>query len=250
MAVFSINSIGNIDDNSDLKKVKSYLYKLSDELNYMFNNLNPEDNYSETARVTYLEQGEKIGQLEVSVDGISATVQDTQKNYKSSMQVLANLLSLSVETPDESSSVVLTGDKITLSTGKFVINSTNITVDEAGNATFSGKVRAASISGSYFDGGEITVGVFNANDDGCTLGDWEVVGENTSVLRSSNRKISFFGESGSITTGGGAASGGSMMAGDTIRTGEIYLTGDWHAGWSLTRELKWLDERITDLEDA
>ncbi len=248
MAVFSINSIGNIEDSSDLKKVKSYLYKLSDELNYMFNNLTPEDNYSETARLTYVEEGEKIGQLEVSVDGISATVQDTQKNYKSSMEVLANLLSLKVETPEESSSVVLSGDKITLTTGKFVINATNITVDEAGNATFSGKVTAASISGSYIEGGEISVGVFAADDDGVQLGDWYVSETNKSMFRNDKRTLILFADTGSIQLGGGAGSGGTTIGGDTIRCGEIYLTGDWHDGWSLTRELKWLDERISALE--
>lgn len=245
MAVFSINSIGNDDD---LKKVKSYLYKLSDELNYMFNNLTPEDNYSETARVTYVEQGEHIGQLEVSVDAVTAVVEDTQNNYKSSMEVLANLLSLKVETPDESSSVVLSGDKISLTTGKFVVNSTNLTIDEAGNATFSGKVSAASIEGSTLNGGSLTVGVFAADDDGCQLGQWRVVGTNVSALISDNDKIALYAGTGSIWLNGGYASGGTTLTGGEVRCAEIYLSGDWHDGWSLTRELKWLDERISALE--
>ncbi len=250
MAVFNTSTIGNIESGNDLKKVKSYLYKLSEELNYMFNNLTPEDNYSETARVTYVEQGEKVAQLEVNVDSISMTVQDTQKNYKTSMEVLANLFSLKVETPDESSSVVLSGDRIELATGKFIVNSTNLTIDEAGNATFSGKVKAATIEGSKLNGGELTVGVLAADDDGCTLGQWIVSGNNTSVLRSDNGLIQLFAEAGSILFKESNGSDGTHISGDTIRSGEIYLSGSWHNGWSLTSELQWLDERISDLENA
>ena len=250
MAAFNISSIGNIESDSDLKKVKSYLYKLSEELDYMFNNLTPEDNFSETARVVYVEQGEKIAQLEVNVDGISATVQDTQKNYKSSMELLADLFSLKVETPDESSSVVLSGSKIELTTGKFIVNSTNLIIDEKGNATFSGKVKAASIEGSKLEGGEISVGVFAADDDGCTLGEWLVSGHNTGVLRSDNGLIQLFAESGTLLFKESNGSDGTHISGDTIRSGEIYLSGSWHNGWSITSELQWLDERITALEDA
>ena len=249
MAAFNISSIGSVESSSDLKKVKSYLYKLSEELDYMFNNLTPEDNFSEMARVVYVEQGEKITVLETSVDGISATVKDTQKNYKSSMELLANLFSLKVETPEESSSVVLSGNKIELTTGKFIVNSTNLTIDEKGNATFSGKVKAASIEGSTLEGGSLTVGVFAADDDGCTLGDWLVSGKNASILRSDNGLIQLFAGSGSILLKeSNTSDDGTRISGDVIRTGEIYLSGSWHSGWSLTSELQWLDNRISALE--
>lgn len=248
MAVFSTNTIGDISSTDDLKKVKNYLYKLNEDLDYMFKNLTPEDNYSEVAKLTYVAQGEKVAQLEISVDDISVIVQDTQQNYKSSIEVLANLLSLEVSTPEGSTSAVLSGDRITLTTGKFVVNSKNLVITEAGDATFSGKVSAAAIEGSTLNGGELTVGVFNANDDGCTLGEWIVAGANRSILRSTNSKIKLFAEDGSIQTGGGATSGGTSIYGDEVRTGEIYLTGSWWNGWSLTRTLKDVYDRLEALE--
>lgn len=52
--------------------------------------------------------------------------------------------------------MVLTGDKIELTTGKFIVNSKNLTIDAQGNAEFSGTVKAASIISSTINGGTIT----------------------------------------------------------------------------------------------
>ncbi len=247
MAVFSTNTIGNISSADDLNKVKNYLYKLNEDLDYMFRNLTPEDNYSEVAKLTYVAQGEKIAQLEVSVDDISIIVQDTQQNYKSSIEVLANLLSLNVSTPEGSTSAVLSGDRIALTTGKFVVNSKNLVITETGDATFSGKVSAAAIEGSTLNGGEITVGVFNADDDGCTLGEWIVAGANRSILRSQNGKIYFFAEDGKIQTGEGGLADGTSIYSDEIRTGEVYLSRDsWWGAWSVTRAIKAMWNALKD----
>lgn len=247
MAVFSTNTIGNISSADDLQKVKNYLYKLNEDLDYMFKNLTPEDNYSEVAKLTYVAQGEKVAQLEISVDDISVIVQDTQRNYKSSIEVLANLLSLNVSTPEGSTSAVLSGDRIALTTGKFVVNSKNLVITEKGDATFSGKVSAAAIEGSTLNGGSLTVGVFNADDDGCTLGEWIVAGANRSILRSQNGKIYLFAESGEIQTGGGATQGGTSIFSNEITTGELYLTRDsWWDGWSVTRAIRAMWRAIKD----
>ena len=247
MAVFSTNTIGNISSADDLRKVKNYLYKLNEDLDYMFKNLTPEDNYSEVAKLTYVAQGEKVAQLEISVDDISVIVQDTQQNYKSSIEVLANLLSLTVSTPEGSTSAVLSGDRIALTTGKFIVNSKNLVITEAGDATFSGKVSAAAIEGSTLNGGEITVGVFNADDDGCTLGEWIVAGANRSIFRSQNGKIYLFAESGEIQTGGGATQGGTSIFSNEITTGELYLTrNSWWDGWSVTRAIKAMWNALKD----
>lgn len=160
MALFSMD-IG-IEQTDDLKKVKSYLYMLDEELRYMFSNLTPEDNWNDSAKLIFAENNAKIATLEVSVDGIVANVQDNETNYNTSMRLLSNLLSLNASTPDESSSIVLTGDRIALTTGKFVINATNsgkttFSVDQYGNATFGGNLNAA---GGTFSG-TVTASVFN-----------------------------------------------------------------------------------------
>ena len=132
-----------IGETDDLKKVQAYLYKLNKDLEYMFSHLTPEDNYSEPAYTKYLQQGEKVTQIETSVDGVKMMVKDNETNYNASLQVLAGLLNLTASTPAGQSSMVLSGDKITLTTGKFIVNSKNLTVDAQGNATFSGNLNAA-----------------------------------------------------------------------------------------------------------
>lgn len=44
MAVFTPDSAGNLSNLTDLKKVQEYLYRMNEQLQYMFRNLTPEDN--------------------------------------------------------------------------------------------------------------------------------------------------------------------------------------------------------------
>lgn len=147
MAIFT-SDIGIEQD-----KVADYLYQLNENLTYMFNNLTPEDNYSEEARLSYVARGKKISILEQRADKIELRVQDDETNYNTSVRLLSDLLTLTAITPDQSSTIALSGDKISLTTGKFVVNATNLQIDEEGNAVFSGTVNAAKILASTIDGG-------------------------------------------------------------------------------------------------
>ena len=144
-----------LDDKND-NRVADYLYELNESLTYMFNNLSPEDNYDEHSRLIYEQRGKKIGSLEVRADKIEARVSDDERNYNTSMQLFADLLKLTASTPTGSSTIAMTGDKIELRTGKFIVNSTNLTIDALGNAEFSGTVKAAQIISSTVTGGTIT----------------------------------------------------------------------------------------------
>lgn len=44
MAVFTPDSAGSLSNLTDLKKVQEYLYRMNEQLQYMFRNLTPEDN--------------------------------------------------------------------------------------------------------------------------------------------------------------------------------------------------------------
>lgn len=147
--------------NAD-SRIQDYLYELNENLTYMFNNLSPEDNYSEDARLVYVQRGQQIGQLEVRADGIEAKVSDDEKNYNTSIKLMADLLSLNASTPEGSSSLSLTGDKITLKTGKFTVDAKNLKIDEQGNGTFSGTVSAAKIEGGSMNATTITGGSISA----------------------------------------------------------------------------------------
>ena len=151
MALFSQNTVD--------RDVTEYLYELNENLTYMFTHLTPEDNYSEEARLIYAQRGKRIASLEVRADAIELRVADDEKNYNTSMQLFSDLLKLSANTPTGSSTVVMTGEKIELTTGKFIVNSTNLTIDALGNAVFSGTVQAATIiagtmTGTTINGGD------------------------------------------------------------------------------------------------
>ena len=59
------------------------------------------------------------------------------------------------------SELKISGNSIALTTGHFTINAKNLTLDSAGNATFSGTVKAASIEGGTIKGATIDGGTVN-----------------------------------------------------------------------------------------
>ena len=148
MAIFT-------QDTVDSSKIESYLYELNENLTYMFNNLTPEENYSEAARLIYAQRGERLASVEVKADQIELRVENNEKHYNTSITLLSDLLSLKAETPSGSSSMELSGDRIKLTTGKFEVDAKNLKIDAAGNGTFSGTVSAATIIGGTINGASI-----------------------------------------------------------------------------------------------
>jgi hypothetical protein len=59
--------------------------------------------------------------------------------------------------------MVLTGDKIELTTGKFIVNATNLKIDAQGNGEFSGTVKAASIVSSTMTSSTVTATTISAS---------------------------------------------------------------------------------------
>lgn len=59
------------------------------------------------------------------------------------------------------SELKISGNSIALTTGHFTISAKNLTLDSAGNATFSGTVKAASIESSTITGGTISGGTIS-----------------------------------------------------------------------------------------
>ena len=228
MAIFT-------QDTGDNKKIEAYLQELNENLTYMFNNLTPEDNYSEQAKLIYAQRDEHIASIQVQADQIDLSVQDTKTKYNASMTLLAGLLSLKAETPDGSSSMQLSGDRIELSTGKFTINARNLTVDENGNGTFSGTVNAAKIVSPTIEGGTITSTKLSSVD-----------------LETVNLKSAKI-ESGSIngmTITGGRIDGSEIYGGDNIpiiaRKGYVSI-GDFVVDDTYGRNLFQSSDEVTGM---
>ena len=209
MAIFT-------QDTADSSKIESYLYELNENLTYMFNNLTPEENYSEAARLIYVQRGQRLASVEVKADQIELRVEDNEKHYNTSITLLSDLLSLKAETPSGSSMMELSGDRIKLTTGKFEVDATNLKIDTAGNGTFSGTVSAATIVGGTINGAAINSTnsdiPFKARHGYVSIGDF--------ICDDSYGRNIF--QSDDEVTG--------MSAGDILGTGKLLLWAGWDDG--------------------
>lgn len=144
MAVFSLGSGTELNNLDDLSKVKSYLFQLTEELQYMFNNLDPQDNYSELARLTMVTDGERQASIEASLDAI-------RLNYVSKDGIVS-AINLSEEL------IQIEASKIKLEGVVTVNGNLKVGLDgsiEATNGKFSGDIEASNISGSTIKGSYI-----------------------------------------------------------------------------------------------
>lgn len=296
MAVFTSDSVDRLNSIED-RKIRSYLYKLNEDLTYMFNNLTPEDNYSELARLVYVADRENVARLEVRADGIelevsrnssqianlsvqagqiSAKVTDVANNYNSSMNLLANMFSLSVNTPSGSSSAVLTGDRIALKTGHFTIDAKNLKVDASGNATFAGDLEGATLTGCDIVGGSLSIanGTLYADSGWVKFGDFTVSTNNAYKMYSGDGSFEIttakspggsvatviVGKSGNQTEieGGNITSTGTLNIPVVYATTgkhisefyDIQLSKSWWKGWTITETVQDLWDQVDSLSDA
>lgn len=87
MAVFSLGSGTETNSLDSMEKVKSYLYRLTEQLKYNFSNLDPEENFDERSKLIYAATQQKQAELEVTVDGIKASLNDYEKGVEALIQV-------------------------------------------------------------------------------------------------------------------------------------------------------------------
>lgn len=85
MAVFTLDSVDRLNSIED-QKIRSYLYKLNEDLTYMFNNLTPEDNYSALARLEYVADRENVARLEVRANGIELEVSKNSSQIRACLR--------------------------------------------------------------------------------------------------------------------------------------------------------------------
>jgi len=130
MAVFNINT--DFSDANDIKQVKSYLYKLNDQLQYMFANMTVEDNYSDTAQQEYevfrkrIEGSASKAEIEVLSDQISLKV-DSEDLGNSSLTIKPAAM------------VIESGGTIEIKAGStFTVSSENFNIDSNGAVSIKG----------------------------------------------------------------------------------------------------------------
>lgn len=224
MAAFNLGNAGDISSLNDFPKIQSYLYKLNEQLRYMFDNLSPEDNYNDQALLKYVSDGEKQSAIEVSLEQISLSMVD-----KDNVVAAINMSKEGIQ---------IQADKIKME-GLVTVNSYfKIGLDgsiEAKNGKFSGH-----ISASTMDSSEITLGgngkdgkVIVKNSQDVEIGRWSKDG--IDVKQGSIR--------GTAITVGGSGTAGSMsvqnstgveigrwdLNGLTMKNASGQVIGQWNA---------------------
>lgn len=102
MALFNMKNIDikGAENKEEIAKLKSHLFQLNEQLQYMFANLDPKENYSKGAYIRYQEEGDKVASLEFSVDGIKSTIREGNERMSRIEQNASNI-SLSVNQANE-----------------------------------------------------------------------------------------------------------------------------------------------------
>lgn len=214
------------------------------------------------AEVTRAQQAE--ASLTIKADQIALSVTDLTNSTNSRFEQTAQQISLKVSvgavTSNLNSELKITGNKIELTTGHFIVNAKNLTVDEAGNANFSGRVTAAHISGSTFESD-----VFYANDSAVGIGDFYTSANGSNVFRSNNGwfKVnsqgppagSPGGDYASLYVGGDGYLGvtlngaeGSIICGDIQARGCNLAHGSSRV-WGLGETIDWFWNEFEELRD-
>lgn len=201
---------------------------------------------------------EAESKLSIRADEISLTVTNFKNETNSKFTQTAEQIELKVSKGQVSSQLSVETDKVTISSNRLIVNSTNFQLDGNGNATFSGKVKGASIEGSSVSGGHITgsvidVGPLYADEDQVQIGDFFVTTDGSNEIESSNGYIKISQGSGPAGTSYGkitvsGAGSETIIRQGAIETSEVFVTGSWWEGWSLTKTMKSVYERIETLE--
>ena len=97
----------------DIKKIKSYLLMLNEELRYIFSNLDPEENYSEDALRKYIKSGENIAYLELTAKNLLISMKDAEGNISVLEQTASSLTSRISNAEGELSTVKQTASSLT-----------------------------------------------------------------------------------------------------------------------------------------
>lgn len=145
-------------------------------------------------------------QFKVTAEQISSTVKRLSE-AESSIKQTAEKIELKVSKGEISSALSLESDKVTLTSNRLIVDSTNFKLDENGNASFSGNIIAgATITGATMNAGsingtEIRIGVFRAENDVIKMGDFYVLGDDNGVIRSQNKDIIIQADGGELGTG-------------------------------------------------
>ncbi len=213
-------------------------------------------------------------QFKITSDAIQAEVTratESEGKLSSRIDVNAEQIALKVTKGDVTnqlnSELTITGNAIKLSTGHFIVNSKNLTIDQSGNATFSGTVSAATIKSSSISGGRIngtsitgssiSIGPFEADDDFVQLGDYYVSTGGENLFSSNDGSVKIQTKAGGpfgtyASFGLSSSSGTTELSDHHLKTGQVtaheFFPTSYQHG--LTYWVDWLYDAVIELQNS
>lgn len=241
MATFNLGSGTDLNNLDSIDKVKSYLFTLTEQLKYVLNNLDPQENFSEHARLTLVTDGERQATIEASLEGVLL-------NYVSKDGIVS-AINLSDELIQiEASKIKLEG--VVTVNGNFKIGLDGSI--EANNGKFTGEISGSTITGSHIYSSYYGT---TADDFYITASENKtVIGINGFTFEDKLMYSDWIGDVSNPATGGDDTAGINGSTGDAGFR-KLYLLDDYYIGsggemWDVTRTIKWLDNRISALESS
>lgn len=166
-----------------------------------------------TAEVTRAQSAENVlsSKITQTAEEIRLEVSNTAEGLQSQITQNADEISLKVSVDslvdDLNSELTISGNMIELTTGHFIVDSRNFSLDSNGNAEFSGDISGSSIYGAYIEGTEIyggTIwnGYMEITEDSCYIGNWSFENLGSSDTYFEGRGISIHAGSGNIDSNG------------------------------------------------
>ena len=112
-----------------------------------------------TNYLKYFKDSDGNYKLAISADTI--TIKGGQKNLNTELDEINKKVEKGKVVDEVNSELKIDGKSIALKTGHFTVDSKNLKLDSAGNATFSGKIKGAIVEASTFNGGTFNGNEFN-----------------------------------------------------------------------------------------
>lgn len=175
--------------------------------------------------------------LKIMADQITLSVKNLKEDTESQFLQTAEQISLKVSKGDVSSQLSLEPDQITLRGNRVIIDSDNLKVSANGTLRCTNGVFS----------GTLETDVFYAGDDMVQFGDFYVSANGSNIMESNSGYITI--SQGSVPGGYGIVTISGSGSTTTIKQGqincrEIYLSGSWWDGWSLTEEIQLLHDAV------
>ena len=180
--------------------------------------------------------------LKIMADQITLSVKNLKEDTESQFLQTAEQIALKVSKGNVSSELSVEPDQITLRGNRVIIESDNLKVSA------DGTMRCNNIhaTNGYFSG-NLESDTFSADSDGVQFGDFYVSSNGSNVLESNSGYITI--SQGNVPGGYGIVTISGSGSTTTIKQGqincrEIYLSGSWWDGWSLTEEIQLLHDAV------